>query len=169
MIRCQHPFAKKSPQPPASPILSLEPAPLARFSKDVPAELERIVSKALHKNPDERYQTAKDLLIDLRHLRDELEFQHRLERSVPPRSMDDQSITASGTVPTRVDTTEQRATPTNIDIQKPKAEATSTSIIARFGKTARSRTGLIVLGVLIVAAAAGWFIWRTANVKWAQA
>src|SRR2546423_10582727 len=129
MIRCQHPFAKKSPQPPASPILSLEPAPLARFSKDVPGELERIVSKSLHKNPDDRYQTAKDLLIDLRSLRDELEFQYRLERSVPPRSKADHSTAGTGVASSsRVDTTEKQTTAKAIEGEKTTAGASGRGI-----------------------------------------
>jgi len=58
-----------------------EPAPLARSSREVPAELERIVAKALRKNRDERYQTIKDLLLDLKSLRQRLEFEVELERS----------------------------------------------------------------------------------------
>jgi hypothetical protein len=38
----------------------------------VPHEIERIVGKALRKDCDERYQTAKDLLIDLKDARQEL-------------------------------------------------------------------------------------------------
>ena len=171
MISGQQPFAAKSSAATASAILTLEPSPLARFSNETPAELERIVSKALHKNPDERYQTARDLLIDLRHLRDELEFQHRLERSVSPRSKDEESTAASSSVasPSRVDTTEQRTAATVIDVEKTTAETSGTGIIATLGRSARSRAGLIMLGVLIVAAAVSWFIWRRANMKWAQA
>jgi serine/threonine protein kinase/formylglycine-generating enzyme required for sulfatase activity len=169
MISGQQPFTNKSSAATASAILTLEPAPLARFSKETPAELERIVSKALHKNADERYQTARDLLIDLRHLRDELEFQHRLERSTPPGSKEVESGAASSSDPARVNTAEQRATPTIVDIEKTTAETSGTGIIATLGKTATSRTGLIVLGALIFAGAVGWFIWRRANVKWAQA
>src|SRR5207237_897363 len=62
-------------------IVEREPPPLARYSKDTPAELERIVSKALRKNKEERYQTAKDLALDLKNLKQELEVQARLERS----------------------------------------------------------------------------------------
>ena len=62
-------------------IVEREPPPLARYSKDTPAELERIVSKALRKNKEERYQTAKDLALDLKSLKQELEVQTRLERS----------------------------------------------------------------------------------------
>ena len=49
-----------------------EAAPLGAAA---PAELERIVGKALRKNRDERYQTVKDLLLDLQGLRQQLEFE----------------------------------------------------------------------------------------------
>ncbi|MCA1634474.1 MAG: serine/threonine-protein kinase, partial [Acidobacteria bacterium] len=62
-------------------ILEHEPAPLARFAPDAPAELERIVRKCLTKECDERYQTARDLMIDLKNLRRELDLQSELERS----------------------------------------------------------------------------------------
>ncbi len=83
MLSGQRPFAEASSAATASAILTRDPAPVARFQPAVPAELERIVAKALRKNAEERYQTAKDLLIDLRTLRDEHEFQRRLERSEP--------------------------------------------------------------------------------------
>jgi serine/threonine protein kinase len=47
----------------ASILSDKEPLPLARYAREVPSELERIVAKALRKNRDERYQTIKDLLI----------------------------------------------------------------------------------------------------------
>ena len=50
----------------ASILNEKEPPPLARFARDVPAELERIVEKALRKDREERYQTAKDMLLDLK-------------------------------------------------------------------------------------------------------
>ena len=40
---------------------------------DAPPEVQRIVRKAMAKNPDERYQTAKDLLVDLKSLRKQLD------------------------------------------------------------------------------------------------
>jgi len=46
-----------------------EPEPLARYKKDVPDELQRIVSKCLAKDPAERYQGAAELLADLRTLK----------------------------------------------------------------------------------------------------
>ena len=63
-----------------------DPPPLARYSTEVPVELERIVSKALRKDRDERYQTIKDLLLDLQSLKQEAEFERKRERSTPSKS-----------------------------------------------------------------------------------
>jgi len=49
-------------------ILQAQPEALARFNYDAPPELERIVRKCLEKDRDRRYQSARDLLIDLRNL-----------------------------------------------------------------------------------------------------
>lgn len=54
-----------------------EAPPLPRSSSNIPAELERIVTKALRKNREERYQTSKDLLLDLQSLRQRVEFESR--------------------------------------------------------------------------------------------
>jgi Tol biopolymer transport system component len=43
-----------------------EPPPLSAYRNDVPAELQRIVGKCLAKDPNARYQSAKELAIDLR-------------------------------------------------------------------------------------------------------
>jgi eukaryotic-like serine/threonine-protein kinase len=61
-----------------------EAQPLARYSREVPTELERIVTKAVRKEREQRYQTVKDLLLDLQTLKQQLEFEVRLQRSTPP-------------------------------------------------------------------------------------
>jgi serine/threonine protein kinase/tetratricopeptide (TPR) repeat protein len=47
--------------------------PLSKSVEHVPEQLERIIDKALAKNPDERYQTATDMLVDMRNLKRQLE------------------------------------------------------------------------------------------------
>ncbi len=49
-------------------ITRAEPDPLARFNREAPAELERIVRKCLEKDRERRYQAARELLIDLQSL-----------------------------------------------------------------------------------------------------
>jgi serine/threonine protein kinase/Flp pilus assembly protein TadD len=49
-------------------ILNRQPAPLSRVNPDLPAELERIIGKALEKDRRLRYQSATELATDLRRL-----------------------------------------------------------------------------------------------------
>ncbi len=67
----------------ASLLNDKEVPPLARYAREPPAELERVVSKALRKNRDERYQNIRDLLLDLKRLKERLAFEAELERSAP--------------------------------------------------------------------------------------
>src|SRR5437763_2703068 len=84
MAAGRQPFEGETASDVMSLILQKEPPPLAHSLPEVPAELERITRKALRKDKEERYQTIKDLLIDLRNLRKELELSAEMERSAPP-------------------------------------------------------------------------------------
>ena len=61
-------------------ILEKDPVPPSKRAA-VPAELERIVLKAMAKNQNERYQTAKDMLIDLRSLKKRLDVQAAIDQN----------------------------------------------------------------------------------------
>lgn len=84
MVAGQKPFEGETPSDVLAAILKSEPPLLSHCTPETPAELVRIVTKALRKDREQRYQVVKDLLIDLRTLSDELQFQLRLERSTPP-------------------------------------------------------------------------------------
>src|SRR5438876_2339080 len=71
----------------ASILSDREVTPLARYAREGPLELERIVEKALTKNRDERYQSVKDLLIDLQRLKHSLAVQAAIERNTSPESI----------------------------------------------------------------------------------
>lgn len=62
-------------------ILTKEPPAVSELAPECPAELERIVVKALQKDRKQRYQHAKDLFSDLKGLRRRLAFEAELERS----------------------------------------------------------------------------------------
>ena len=101
MIARRGPFVGETATDSISLIVQKDPAPLTHYVKDVPAELERIVGKALTKDREERYQTAKDLLIDLRNLKRKLEVNAELDRTALPE-MSGPLSTASGTAATTV-------------------------------------------------------------------
>jgi serine/threonine protein kinase/TolB-like protein len=60
-------------------ILKVEPPPPADFTPDLPYDVEHVLAKALRKDRENRYQSVKDLLIDLEDFRKETEFQAKLQ------------------------------------------------------------------------------------------
>ena len=84
MATGQRPFAAATSIDTLVSILKEEPRPLTSFGEEPPAEFQRIVSKALRKDREERYQSAKDLLIDLKSFRDHSSFEEKLARSQAP-------------------------------------------------------------------------------------
>ncbi len=64
----QHPFRGETPIATCNNILNAPHRPLHEVNSGVSLELERIVDKLLAKPPENRYATAADLLVDLRHL-----------------------------------------------------------------------------------------------------
>ena len=161
MVTGRRPFDDTSSAAIASAILTREPLPLARFAAETPAELERIVGKLLRKPPDERYQTAKDLLNDLRTLKDEREFRARLERSGPssdPARSSDGAVPGSDGIgappatpaPFHVTPTPSVATPA------PAAGSMATTVVERAPRGRMIGVALLVAAVL----AGGWFGWR---------
>ena len=84
MLARRTPFAGETTNDSIAAILTREPAPL---DENTPKELRRIIRKSLQKKTDERYQTIKDFLLDVKNLKRELEFTEELERSAVPHSL----------------------------------------------------------------------------------
>lgn len=72
MTTGRRPFAGMSATEIIDRILHAQPEPLVRFNERAPAELERIVNRCIAKQRERRYQSAGELLLDLRQLRREL-------------------------------------------------------------------------------------------------
>ena len=73
MATGRHPFAGASAAEIISAILRDKPAPVTERNAALPDHLGRIVGRCLEKNPEHRYQSAKDLRNDLRDLGRELD------------------------------------------------------------------------------------------------
>ena len=122
-------------------ILGERNAPLlARFARDVPSELERIVTKALTKERDERYQTAKDLLNDLKRLKQQLDVEAEMERTAAPE------FTAGAT------RTSGRSASVQTMGQPAPASTSNAQYIA--GEIKRHKLGVGILGVMLLGVAA---------------
>lgn len=81
----------------ASILNDKEAPPLASIAIGVPKELHHAVTKALMKDPEARYQTADDLLNDLRNLKHHLEFEQEFARSIESSHADKLVATAAPT------------------------------------------------------------------------
>ncbi len=77
MIAGQQPFTGVNMLDVIGAILHQEPAPIV----DAPVEVQRIVTRALQKDRAARYQTAQELALDLKELKDELAYQARAART----------------------------------------------------------------------------------------
>ena len=95
MVAGQQPFAGATPTDVIISIAGREPEPLARCAPEAPIRLEQIVKKALAKDREERYQTAKDMLVDLKSLRHELEIGAEVERYKQPIQGNRSAVTTS--------------------------------------------------------------------------
>ena len=83
MVANRPPFQGPTNSDLIAAILNNDPLPLSNQVKKVPQELERIISKALRKEPERRYQSVDDLLVDLKNLKRDLEFQTHSGRATP--------------------------------------------------------------------------------------
>jgi len=140
------PFERSTPSEVIALILEREPPPLARYARDVSPELERIVTKALTKDREERYQTAKDLLIDLRRLRQRLEVEAEIERSAPKGLIEGLGVATNGKQ-AAVATPNEATAGTQAEIVRPTSSAEYLlSEIKRHKQGARVAVALLLLG-----------------------
>ncbi len=100
MVAGRTPFEGETSTDVLVSITQKEAPPLARFAPNVPPELDWIITKALRKDRDERHQTIKELLTDLRRLKQKIEFEAELERSVSPDTLGRSAISPAAGIPT---------------------------------------------------------------------
>jgi len=88
MVTGKAPFRGTTSMDTLTAILREQPVPAVQLNPEVPAELERILGKCLEKEPGERYQDARDLVVDLRRLKRDTESQplRKAEIMATPRT-----------------------------------------------------------------------------------
>jgi serine/threonine-protein kinase len=144
MLSGRLPFEGKTPSEIIVSIIQKRQRPLARYTPDIPSELERIVGKSLSKSRDDRYQSLKDMLIDLKRLKRQLELEEELVDMPEPVS-GRQLVTVRSGAETVV-TGEQKAANTQLTLQHPSSAQYIVSGIIR-----HKRVALIIAAAVIVA------------------
>ena len=158
MVAGKKPFEAATTTDVLAMILHREPPSLLLYQSQLPAELERIVEKALAKERDERYQNAKDLSVDLKRLKQRLEVDAELERSITPEE-------------------EARRTGARAAATSMSSKAIATNEAAGAGHTVSSAeyvvgeikrhklAAVLVLTTIVLAAVAGLLYYRYASAR----
>ncbi len=152
MVAGRTPFSGETSTDVIVAITQKEPPPLARFAPNVPAELDWIVNKTLRKDRDERYQTIKELLTDLKRVKQRLEFETELERSSSP-----EVITKSTVSTVAAPTMQDRAVPT---AAKTITHVSSAEYIASGIKQHKIAAAFIALLLVTVVGAVYYFYYH---------
>src|SRR5882762_5615134 len=126
-------------------IIEKRQRPLSRYTPEIPPELERIVSKALSKKKDDRYQSLKDMLIDLRRLKRQLEVDEELVDL--PEAISSRRLPGGGSGAERGTTGEQKAVTKQITVQQ---HASSAEYIVS-GLRQHKKIALIAIAVALAA------------------
>jgi serine/threonine protein kinase/tetratricopeptide (TPR) repeat protein len=133
-------------------IAILEKEPL--LLENVPDELQRIVRKSLTKDVDMRYQSARDMLIDLKNLRRELDIQGELERSVMPSRETRSGVSGDGATQFSFDRTKSGQIP---QTQSVTTSSSSLEYAVTQAKSHKLGAAVIAVALLGVIAAGVYF------------
>ena len=151
MLARRKPFEGDTPSDTLASILKTEPIPLSRAVPGIPPELARIVTKALRKDREERYQVVKDLWLDLKALKQELEFQDKLDSS------NASDAAATGTM--------LQGEPT-IALSGPRQTLSRSAVSDSFSieiKRNKVKAAVALIALVVIVAAGGFGIYKWVN------
>src|SRR4030095_15201790 len=158
MVAGRLPFEGATTTDVIATILHREPPSLLLYRSDVPAELERIVEKALTKEREERYQLAKEVSVDLKRLKQRLELESELERSVTPDAPLNRSVPPTSINPVAASTAEAHVAHTVSSAEFVVGE------IRRHKRAAVLVSALVFIAILAVAGYYKYFSNRSSGI-----
>ncbi len=146
-------FAGKDVVDSLNKIIREQATPISDYRPDTPNHLQRIVRRCLAKDPEDRYQTIKDVAIELRELRHELAAEGDLDVTVTPAT----ASSAAGETRTS-EAARQRAGDTTSGMQSSLAPGASSAeyIVSRFKE---HKFGVVIALLILVGAAVGFGVY----------
>jgi serine/threonine protein kinase/Tol biopolymer transport system component len=133
-------------------IIHKDPLPISEHLLDAPTELHRMVKKSLRKNADDRYQTAKDFVIDLKSLRRELGVSQ-----IDGFMTGQISKVSTATTGVKFQNTEDAKTLLHHSVSVDEVEVKKTAVTTRSIKTRNWWLPIAVVTIAILIAVGAWF------------
>jgi serine/threonine protein kinase/Tol biopolymer transport system component len=130
-------------------IIREQPPALTDSTPDAPRDLQKLIRRCLQKDPEERYQTIKDVAIEIKDVRREL--QSNVDTTVPPSVTSTADISSIPSVPPSL-------SPTALTTHPSSAEFITTQVARHKGAFAIA--ALVMVGILI---GGGYAIYRLAG------
>jgi serine/threonine protein kinase/sugar lactone lactonase YvrE len=149
------PFAGETAIDSLHKILHAQPPPIKDFNATVPVDLQRIVRRCLAKDPEDRYQTIKDVAIELKELRREMESAAEAELSISSETTADPHVSKTGDRTTSVGDKAVASTAETVAHSTSSAE-----YIAREVKKHKTGATIAVLLLALILAGVGYGIYR---------
>jgi serine/threonine protein kinase len=132
-------------------IIREQPIPIASLNPEVPYDLQKIVRRCLAKDPDERHQSIKDVAIELKEVRRELQAGAGIDTTVPPPSRAGSTVEAIDS-----DGSRAAAASTSLSRSAPSHPSSAEYIVSGIKQ---HKGAAAVVTVVLVLAVAGVGIW----------
>ena len=140
-------------------ILNRAPVPTVRLNPDVPPKMDEIISRSLEKDRELRYQHASDLRADLQRLKREMD-------SGRTASVPDTGAASATQIPSAPSQASVGAASSSAVAKS--AQQSVAQVLPKASKRALPKIALLVLGVLVLAAAAIWLVKSSRETRWAR-
>ena len=135
-------------------IIREQPTPITNLNPEVPYDLQKIVRRCLAKDPDERYQSIKDVAIELKEVRRELEAGTGIDNPVSP------AMTGSTIEVIDSDGSSATATSTSLSPSAPSTHQSSAEYIVSGIRQHKGAVGIVV-AVLVLLVAGGIWLYKS--------
>src|SRR5436190_5786833 len=135
-------------------IIREQPTPIANFNPDVPYDLQRIVRRCLAKDPEERYQTIKDVAIEIKEVRRDLQGRAGIDTTVPSAS------TVGSTIHEAADAAHISAAPISLSPVPSSTHPSSAEYVVNEIKRHKTVASVVVALLALVLAGIGYGIYK---------